>query len=120
MSPTVQENEAPIDAAMREFKEETGISLNDKNRFEMLPPLVHMPRSPRLPYYFQVHLSEDEFNTRTTHDKEIHSVECFEFKKVLRKIIEGEIYIGLQIAIITRYLLQHAVESFHGLYEASA
>lgn len=115
-----QENETPIEAAMREFKEETGITINDKNRFEMLPPLVHMPRSPRLPYYFQVHLSEDEFNDRAMHDNEIDSVECFEFTDILKKIIKGEIFIGLQIAIITRYLLQNAVESFHGLNDTTA
>ena len=110
-----QENEMPIKAAMREFREETGITINDMNRFEMLPPLVHMPRSPRLPYFFQVHLSDDEFNGRATHDSEIDSVECFEFTDILKKIIKGEIFIGLQIAIITRYLLQNAVESFHEL-----
>ena len=114
-----QEKETPIEAAMREFKEETGITISDKNRFEMLPPLVHMPRSPRLPYYFHVHLSEDEFNERAMHDDEIASVECFEFTEVLRKIIEGEIFIGLQIAIITRYLLQNAVESFQGLKDTA-
>jgi len=114
-----QENETPIEAAIREFKEETGITITDKNRFEMLPPLVHMPRSPRLPYYFQVHLSEDEFNNRTAHDGEIDSVECFEFTEVLRKIIRGEIFIGLQIAVITRYLLQSSIESFHGLIDTA-
>jgi 8-oxo-dGTP pyrophosphatase MutT (NUDIX family) len=100
-----QENEKPIEAAMREFKEETGITINNKDRFEMLPPLVHMLRSPGLPYYFQVHLSEDEFNNRTAHDNEIESVECFEFEEVLRKIIKGEIFIGLQIAVIMRYFI---------------
>jgi 8-oxo-dGTP pyrophosphatase MutT (NUDIX family) len=114
-----KENETPIEAAMREFKEETGITINDKNRFEMLPPLVHMPRSPRLPYYFKVHLSEDEFNNRAAHDNEINSVEYFEYTDILRKIIKGEIFIGLQIAIITRYLLQNAVESFHGLNDTA-
>lgn len=115
-----QENETPIEAAIREFKEETGITITDKDRFEMLPPLVHMPRSPRLPYFFQVHLSEDEFNNRTAHDDEIDSVECFEFIEVLRKIIRGEIFIGLQIAVITRYLLQSSIESFHGLNDTAA
>jgi 8-oxo-dGTP pyrophosphatase MutT (NUDIX family) len=105
---------------MREFKEETGITISNKNRFEMLSPLVHMARSPRLPYYFQVHLTGDEFKDRAAHDNEIHSVECFEFKVILNKIIKGELYIGLQIAIITRYLLQNAVESFYGLNDTTA
>jgi ADP-ribose pyrophosphatase len=112
-----QEKETPLEAAMREFREETGITINDKIRFQMLPPLVHIMRSPLLPYFFQVHLSEDEFNNRAAHDDEIDSVERFEFNEVLRKIIKGEIFIGLQIAVITRYLLQNAIKSFHMLNE---
>ncbi len=108
----VQKNETPIEAAVREFKEETGITISDMNRFEMLPPLVHTPRSPCLPYYFQLHLSRDEFNNRADHDNEIDSVECFEFKVILEKIIKGEIFIGLQIAVITRYLLQCSANHF--------
>jgi 8-oxo-dGTP pyrophosphatase MutT (NUDIX family) len=77
---------------MREFREETGITVNDKNRFEMLPPLVHTPRSPRLPYCFQVHLAGDEFNNRTAHDDEIDSVECFEFTSVLIKLEQVETF----------------------------
>ncbi len=115
-----QENEAPIEAAIREFREETGITISDKNRFEMLPPLVHMPRSPLLPYYFQVHVSGVEFNDRATHDSEIDAVECFEFAEILKKIIRGEIFIGLTIAVITRYLLQNGLESFHGLNGTAA
>ncbi len=110
-----QENEAPIEAARREFREETGITINNNNRFQMLPPLVHIMRSPLLPYFFQVDLSQDEFKNRAAHDTEIDSVEIFEFEEVLKKIIEGEIYIGLQIAVITRYLLQNDIESFHRL-----
>jgi ADP-ribose pyrophosphatase len=112
-----QEKETPLEAAMREFREETGITINDKIRFQMLPPLVHIMRSPLLPYFFQVHLSEDEFNNRAAHDDEIDSVERFEFNEVLRKIIKGEIFIGLQIAVITRYLLQNDIKSFHMLNE---
>jgi 8-oxo-dGTP pyrophosphatase MutT (NUDIX family) len=114
-----QKNETPIDAAMREFKEETGIPINNKMRFEMVSPLVHIIRSPLLSYFFQLHLSQDEFNNRLAHDSEIASVECFEFDEVLRKIIKGEIYIGLQIAVITRYLLKNAIESFCGLNDTA-
>ena len=114
------EKETPQEAAMREFKEETGITINDNNRFQMLPPLVHTVRSPLLPYFFQVHLSEDEFNNRAAHDDEIASVERFEFDKVLNKIIKGEIFIGLQIAVITRYLLQNGIKSFYMLTETNA
>lgn len=102
-----KKNESPVEAAARELAEETGIVVVDMNRFEMLPPLIHMPRSPILPYIFQVHLSVHEFSQRKLHDREIESVECFSFDEIVRKINEGEIYIGLQVAILARYLIQN-------------
>jgi ADP-ribose pyrophosphatase len=111
----VEKNEAPVEAAMREFREETGIRINDKNRFRMLPPLIHMMRSPCLPYYFHVHLTEDEYNSRSAHDEETESVEYLEFSEILKRIIKGEIYIGLHIAMISIYLMKNSIESFHRL-----
>lgn len=102
-----KDNESPVEAAAREMAEETGIVVTDLNRFNMLPPLIHMPRSPILPYIFQVHLSEHEFFQRKPHDLEIESVECFSFDEIVRKIDEGEIYIGLQVAMLARYLIQN-------------
>lgn len=110
----VEAHETPLEAAGRELKEEVGIDIFDRQRFEMISPLVHMTRSPCMPYYFQVHLSKREFYNRKDHDSEIASVECFEFKEVLDKILNGEIFIGLHIAIITRYLMKHASSSFCG------
>jgi 8-oxo-dGTP pyrophosphatase MutT (NUDIX family) len=98
-------DELPVSAAVRELHEETGILISDLNRFQMLPPLVHMIRSPILPYIFQVHLARQEYDKRTDHDHEILSVECFSYKEILQKIERGEIYIGLQIAVIMRYFL---------------
>jgi ADP-ribose pyrophosphatase len=111
----VEKNEAPVEAAMREFREETGIRINDKNRFRMLPPLIHTMRSPCLPYYFHVHLTKDEYNSRSAHDEETESVEYLEFSEILKRIIKGEIYIGLHIAMISIYLMKNSVESFHRL-----
>ncbi|MBN2570165.1 MAG: NUDIX hydrolase [Deltaproteobacteria bacterium] len=98
-------DEAPAVAAARELHEETGISLADLNRFDMLPPLVHMVRSPTLPYIFQVRLTQREYDLRSDHDHEIAGVECFPFSEVLRKIEQGELYVGLQIAVIMRYFI---------------
>lgn len=102
-------NEVPIETAGRELVEETGILISDLNRFQMLPPLIHMLRSPVLPYIFQIHLTRKEFDSRRDHDHEIVSVECFTFNDVLKKIAEGEIYIGLQIAIIAKYLIKSRI-----------
>lgn len=98
-------DELPVSAAVRELHEETGILVSDLNRFQMLPPLVHMARSPILPYIFQVHLDQQEYDLRMDYDHEISGVECFSYKEVLQKIKRGELYIGLQIAVIMRYFI---------------
>ncbi|TSA54998.1 MAG: NUDIX hydrolase [Planctomycetaceae bacterium] len=98
-------DELPVSAAVRELHEETGILVSDLNRFQMLSPLAHTARSPILPYSFQIHLSQQEYDLRIDHDHEISGVESFSYKEVLRKIERGEIYIGPQIAIVMRYFL---------------
>ncbi|MFA4828271.1 MAG: NUDIX hydrolase [Thermodesulfovibrionales bacterium] len=97
--------ESPVEAAARELSEETGITIGDLSRFEMLPPLIYSLRSPLLPYIFKIDLTKEEFRSRKAHDNEIMSVECFSFDEIVGKIATGEIYIGLQIAVITRYLI---------------
>lgn len=102
-------NELLVSAAVREFREETGILISDLKRFQMLPPLVNMVRSPTLPCIFQVHLVQQEYDLRMDHDHEVSRVECFSYKKVLQKIEQGEIYMGLQIAVIMRYFISNQI-----------
>lgn len=104
-----KDSESPVEAAARELAEETGILVSDLNRFNILPPLIHMPRSPILPYIFQVHLAQQEYDLRKDHDHEITGVECFSFNEILQKIERGEIYIGLQIAILLRYFIHNQI-----------
>jgi len=49
----------------------------------------------------------EEYKQRKNHDQEVRGVECIPFNEVLEKIKSGEIYIGLQIAVITRYFIQN-------------
>lgn len=99
-------NESPLDAVRRELSEETGIHITDLKRFAIQPPLILMPRSPCLCHIFQINLTQKEFDGRFKHDDEIISVECFSFKEALRKIEKNEMYLGFQIAILTRFLLK--------------
>src|SRR3989338_1317134 len=98
-------NETPIETAARELAEETGIVINNLDRFEIIPPLIDMVRNPVLPYFYKIHLTEHEFELRKIHDQEIESVECFLFYNILNKIANGEIYISLSIAVIVRYFI---------------
>ena len=107
----VDEGESPREAARREFREETGLTVPNLRRFEMLPPLVHMPRSPCMPYIFRVSVTRDEFCRRGPHDREIEKVERLDFGTILDMIISGEIYVGLHIAIVMRFLLRNGIEA---------
>ena len=86
---SAKDNELPVEAAAREMAEETGIVISGLNRFQMLPPFIHMPRSPNLPYIFQIHLAKQEYDLRKEHDQEIAGVECFSFDEILRKYPEA-------------------------------
>ena len=100
-----KENEEPLEAAAREFREETGIKIEQLNRFQLLPSIAISPnRYPVLPWIYQIDLSKQEFDTRDQHDNEVVSVECFTFEEIKEKIIQGEIYVSLPLAIISRFL----------------
>ena len=99
--------ESPVAAGARELREETGIDIREFDRFQLLPPLAVCPnRYSSLPYIYQIHISEREFNLRENHDEEVISVENIPFEEVKRLIAQGEIYVSLPIAIISRFFLQ--------------
>ena len=100
-----KENEAPLEAVAREFQEETGIKIDLLDRFQLLPSIAISPnRYPVLPRIYQIDILKQEFDKRDPHDDEVVSVECFTFKKVKEKIIQGEIYVSLPLAIVSRFL----------------
>lgn len=107
--------ESPEQAAQRELSEETGIYIADLRRFQLQPPLVLMPRIPDLAHIYQIHLTREEFDARSKHDDEILSVECFSFREALKKIENNEIYLGYQIAILMRFLLQNHQVALTGI-----
>ena len=102
----MKRSEMPVDAATRELQEETGINIQDLYRFQQQFPLSHSStRKPTLEYIYQVHISQKEFGSRGSFDNEIDGIECVSFEDVKHKIIHGEIYVGLSVAILSRFLL---------------
>ena len=101
-----KENEEPIDAAVRELFEETGILIKDSSRLHPISPIAGSPnRNPELLHIFQVILSTKEVSNRKEHDQEIEKVEILNFKEVCSKILSGDIYVAVPIAVISRYFL---------------
>jgi len=99
-----EELEAPLNAAARELREETGIIIDDLDRLQLLAPITNSSRCPILDRIYHIDISQNEFKKRGSHDKEIDCVECIPFEEVKNKIIRGEIYTGLTIAIVSRFL----------------
>lgn len=103
--------ESPRAAAMREFAEETGIHIEDPLRFVPDLSVSEMPgRMPILLGIFRVDLSRAEFYSRMHHDNEIISVEAIPLADVVRKIVDGELYISSPVAIISRFLFKKYME----------
>jgi len=102
-----QQGETPREAARREFAEETGIFIEDPERFIPDLPISEMPgRIPVFLSIFRIDLSKPEFDSRLQHDDDIASVEAISFADAAQKLINGGIYLSSPIAIISRLLLK--------------
>ncbi len=102
----LEKDEETESGALREFKEETGISVKDKSRLCPMNPLVVSPtRMPMFPNMFSINLNYQEFENRSPHDDEIEAVQIFSFEKIQKMILEEEIFVMLPLAILSRFLL---------------
>jgi 8-oxo-dGTP pyrophosphatase MutT (NUDIX family) len=103
---SILDEEQPAVAAARELLEETGLEINELNRFEMQPPIAGSPnRNPVLLYVFQVNISMDEFKTKKGHDQEVERVELITLDVAASLICTGRIYVAVPCAVISRLLL---------------
>jgi 8-oxo-dGTP pyrophosphatase MutT (NUDIX family) len=100
------EDELPVQGAARELMEETGIEITDLSRFHLLPPIAGSPnRNPNLLHIFAVNITADEYERRKKHDDEIQAVELFNMEEVVEQLCQGDIYVAVPIAVISRYIL---------------
>jgi len=102
-----KEDESPLESAARELGEETGIRISDLERFRKLLPIAGSPnRNPNLIHIFQIELTKREFCDRIEHDDEIADVELFGFSEIKELLFQGEIYVAVPMAIISKYLIE--------------
>ena len=102
----LEKDENAKEGALRELREETGISVKDQARLEPMNPLVVSPtRMPMFPNLFSINLSLKEFKDRLPHDDEVERVDMLSFKKLREMILDEEIYVTLPLAILSRFLL---------------
>jgi len=99
--------ETPKVAARRELHEETGILVEDLERFEPLTLVSEMPnRSPELLICFQVNITPEEFALRGEHEKEITEMRIWEDDQIKEAICSGEFYLAAPTAILARHLFR--------------
>ena len=102
----VQKNENPEEAALRELREETGISITDISRLIPENTLVVSPnRLPMFPSIYSINVSENEFDNRSMHDDEVESVDCFSINTIKAMMSSGEIVTSITLAILGRFIL---------------
>ena len=78
----------------------------DINRFIKTPPIAGSPnRNPNLLHIFTVNISTEEFEGRNWHDDEIAMVELFSLEEVVKRLDEGDIYVAVSVAVLSRYII---------------
>ena len=102
----VERNESVLHAAARELREETGVTIEDVDRFHESLPIAPSPnRNPNLLNVVNIDISEEEISCKGLHDSEIESVHLFSFAEAAELISIGKIYVAVPVAVISRYLL---------------
>jgi len=103
----VEESENNEISALRELKEETGVEINDPSRLNPLPSLiVSQNRLPMFPAIFSIQLSEEEYQLRNSHDKEVEESKRFSFAEIIEMIKSGEISTAITLSILGRFFLE--------------
>lgn len=103
----VEQGETIVEAAQRELREETGIFVEEQERFQPQLPLASVGnRFPLLDSILIVHCTYNEYAARTEHDNETYGVYLYSIEEIQKLIIEGEIYTALPIAVLSRYIFE--------------
>ena len=106
------DGESEEDGALRELREETGISIFDTSRLNKETTLVvSQNRLPMFPSIFSIDVMIDEFEQRNHHDHEVESVRSISFNKIKEMIIDGDIITSITISILARFLLSKDIAS---------
>jgi 8-oxo-dGTP pyrophosphatase MutT (NUDIX family) len=108
----IKEGESEEEGALRELREETGISISDISRLRKETTMViSQNRLPMFPSIFSIEVGIDQFEQRNQHDHEVESVRYFTFEEIKERITTGQIFTSITISILARFLLSREIVS---------
>ena len=108
----IRDGESEEEGALRELREETGISISDITRLkEETTLIVSQNRLPMFPSIFSIEVDVDEFKQRNQHDDEVESVRYFFLEEIKEMITTGQIFTSITISILARFLLSREIVS---------
>lgn len=106
----IKDGENNKEGALRELREETGLSIFDDSRLKSEHTLiVSQNRLPMFPLIFSINISKDEYDLKSSYDNEVDSVGCFSFAQIRSMILSGEIPTSITISILARFLLSREI-----------
>ena len=109
----IMDRESEEEGALRELREETGISIFDTSLLKKQNTLiVSQNRLPMFPSIFSIEVGKDVFEQRNQHDHEVESVNSFTLNEIKEMIISGHIMTSITISILARFLLSKEVALF--------
>jgi len=92
-------------AALREFGEETGIKIVNKDRLIKMPSINNMPsRTNNMLKIFFININMDEYRNRGKHDSEVSDIILMSFEEIINSINQGLFFTAPFIAICLTYI----------------
>lgn len=106
------DEESEEEGALRELREETGVSIFDTSRLKKENSLiVSQNRLPMFPSIFSIAVSVDKFEQRNPPNHEVESIRSFTFDKIKEMITSDQILTSTTISILARFLLSKEIAS---------
>lgn len=98
------DGETPLQGAIRETEEETGIQLNGFQVHQFAEFCVCPNRFPGNVQVFIVDIDQETYEKRKLHDSEVVEVRKFTFDEIKKMIANSDIYVVLPIAALSRLM----------------
>lgn len=98
-------NENEKQGAIRELKEETGISISPDRLISLDSMSICPNRFVEPPYIFAVEITELEWLSRQQHDDEVVDVCRFSLLQIQQMLLANQIYVALPALILAKLLL---------------